>query len=275
MMLIRISAAALRVTTLPSNVIQRWSSGRWSSGDPLGPADIDPDDIRDTACDVTAPDQICRPPTPSDADPPDLSDGPDVGGGAGFFGTLLVIVLIAALVLGIAWLVSKWMSGQRVDIDDVDDDMSDLDDSIDEVVDARVIDHETPPDRWRRRAVAARDENDFRESVRCEYRALVGDLARAGHVDEIPGRTSGEARAQVAELAPDLGERGRDVASQFDVAADTFDSAWFDDGEVTDADDARFVAASRSVLDAILTGSTTRRSRDGVGTRASPRSAGR
>ena len=75
-----------------------------------------------------------------------------------------------------------------------------------------------------------------------EYRALVGDLARAGYVDEIPGRTSGEERAQVAEIAPRLGEAGRAVSSEFDVAADTFDVAWFDDGVVTRGDDERFLA---------------------------------
>jgi hypothetical protein len=92
------------------------------------------------------------------------------------------------------------------------------------------------------------------EAVRCQYRALIGDLARSGYVDEIPGRTSGEERQQVAEIAPRLGELGRDVARQFDVAADTFDEAWFDDSEVTTGDDKRFLAAEQAVLDVVLTG---------------------
>lgn len=221
--------------------------------DPLGPSDIDPDDIRDRACSVTVPSRLCSPEAPkppSDRPPPDLPD-------PGFAVTLantVVLLLVIALAAGLVWLAMKYFRSPRLDRDDDDDAASDVDEAIDEAVDERIVDHETPPDRWRRRAAEYRDRGDFRESVRCEYRALVGDLARAGHVDEIPGRTSGEERDQVRELAPGLGERGRNVAAQFDVAADTFDSAWFDDAEVIRADDERFVAASREVLDVMLSG---------------------
>ena len=49
----------------------------------------------------------------------------------------------------------------------------------------------------------------FRDAIRCRYRALVGDLARRGMIDEIPGRTSGEERVQMAAAAP--GELDRSV----------------------------------------------------------------
>ena len=41
---------------------------------PLGPSDVDPDDIRDVACDATAPSQVCNPPVrePDSPEPPDL-----------------------------------------------------------------------------------------------------------------------------------------------------------------------------------------------------------
>jgi hypothetical protein len=231
------------------------------SVDPLGPRDIDPDRIRDGACDVTAPGRICNPSTPNPPREPDTPSGSPLGALA----DLVVLVLVVALAAALVWLAVRFLAGRRVGSADDDEEHLDVDESIDEAVDARVVDHETPPDRWRRRAAEHRERGDYRESVRCEYRALVGDLARAGHVDEIPGRTSGEERAQLRELAPQLGERGRDVAEQFDTAADTFDAAWFDDGEVTRDDDDRFVAAARQVLGVVMVGGVARR----VGSRRS------
>lgn len=217
---------------------------------PLGPADVDPDATRDVACGLTASDVRCSPrqPDPADFDPPDLS-----GGGAGFgpLGTLLVLLLVAALVAVVVWMVAKAVSDR--DLGD-DEDLVDLDEDVDEDVAERIIDEERPPDRWRRAAEEHRAAGHFRDAVRCEYRALVGDLARAGAVDEIPGRTSGEERAQLAALAPA-------VRQDFDDAADIFDEAWFNDDEVTLDDDTRFVVASRAVLDSVLAGIGRRRER--------------
>jgi hypothetical protein len=232
--------------------------------DPLGPTDIDPNDARDRACDVTTTGRICNPAVPEPREPP--RDAPDVGNpgaGAGLFGQGLVLLLVVALVVATVWLVMRWLDGSdgRRSADG-DGEPIDVDEAVDEVVDTRIVDHETPPDRWRRLAAQARTAGDHREAVRCQYRALIGDLARSGFVDEIPGRTSGEERQQVAEIAPRLGESGRDVARQFDVAADTFDEAWFDDSEVTAGDDQRFLAAERAVLDVVLSGVGKRAGRD-------------
>jgi hypothetical protein len=218
---------------------------------PFGPTDVNPDDIRDVACDATASAQICNPPAPDPAQPRDI---PDLGGpssGLGLFGQLLVVILVVALVLMIVWLVLRWRDGRVVDDDGDDGDDLDRDEEVDEEIGARVIDVETPPERWRRHAAEHRSAGRYRDAIRCQYRALVGDLARAGYVDEIPGRTSGEERSQVADIAPGL-------ADAFATAADTFDVAWFDDGVVTSDDDRRFLAAETTVLDAALTGARSR-----------------
>lgn len=229
--------------------------------DPLGPTDIDPDDARDRACDVTTSSRLCDIATPEPDRPPvDPFDAPNAGAAGGVLGWLLMILLAALLIVALVWLVMRWMDGSHGSDDD-DTSPTDVDESLDAPIDARVVDHETPPDRWRRLAADAREAGDHREAVRCQYRALVGDLARAGYVDEIPGRTSGEERQQVAEIAPRLGDGGGDVAHHFAIAADTFDTAWFDDAVVTAADDQRFVAAERAVLDVVLTGSARRTSR--------------
>lgn len=228
--------------------------------DPLGPTDIDPDDARDRACEVTGSGRICNP-TPSEP-PSRAPDVPNPGGGTGPFGQLLVVLLVLLLLIALAWLVKRWLDGgdgRRRDADAGD--ALEVDEAVDEHIDARVVDHEMPPARWRRLASEARSSGDHREAVRCQYRALIGDLARSGYVDEIPGRTSGEERDQVAEIAPLLGDVGRDVARQFDIAASTFDTAWFDDGDVTAADGERFLSAERAVLDVVLSGKRKRADR--------------
>ncbi|MFT5027566.1 MAG: hypothetical protein ACI9CV_002333 [Ilumatobacter sp.] len=225
-------------------------SVRSVDGGPLGPTDVDPDATRDVACGLTASDVRCSPsePDPTDFNPPDLS-----GGGAVFgpIGTLLVLLLVAALVAVVVWMVAKALRERDSDVNDA---LVDLDEDLDEGVAERIIDEQRPPDRWRSAAEEHRAAGRFREAVRCEYRALVGDLARAGAVDEIPGRTSGEERAQLAALAPA-------VSQNFDDAADIFDEAWFNDDEVTVDDDRRFVSASRAILDTVLIGTGRRLAR--------------
>ena len=227
--------------------------------DPFGPSEIDRVDVRDAACGATATSRVCNPPTPDPSNGPDGPTPRNVANGASLFGQALVVLLVAALVGGLIWLVIRWRRGEgsRSSVDD-ELDTGDLDESLDEEVGARVIDHETPPARWRRLAAEHRERGEYREAVRCEYRALVGDLARAGYVDEIPGRTSGEERDQVAEIAPRLGEVGRSVTHAFDVAADTFDAAWFDDADVRSDDDERFLRAQQAVLDVVLSGAARR-----------------
>lgn len=206
---------------------------------------VDPDDARDAACDVTAGSDVCNPPEaveeePVDFDPPTISAG---GGGGGGLGLVLVIILVALIVAALAWLAKAWFDGRSVASDDGDD-LDEIDEDLDDAVAERIVDHETPPDRWRRSAAEHRDGGRYRDAIRCEYRGLVGDLARAGFVDEIPGRTSGEERVQIAELAPR-------VLADFGVAADLFDEAWFNDDEVSGAHDRRFVAASSAVLGSV------------------------
>ncbi len=214
-----------------------------AADDPLGPVGQQPDGPRDLACDLTATDTQCSPPEPDDT-PIDFDPPANLGGGgaaASGLGTLMIVLLVAALVAVIVWIVVSMLRDRASSDDEA---LDDLDEELDDVVDERIVDVERPPDRWRRAAAEHRAAGRFRDSVRCEYRALVGDLARAGHVDEIPGRTSGEERDQVRVLAPE-------VAPSFDEAADIFDGAWFDDAVVTATDDQRFVHASTMVLEPI------------------------
>lgn len=214
-------------------------------GDPLGPTGQDPDAARDLACELTAADDLCFPPEPEPF-VPSTRPASSTGGDAFGLGDLLVVALVIALVLVIVWLLVTIVRN-RVAADD-EEEPEDVDDDLDAPVEDRVVDRERPPDTWRAAAAEHRAAGRYRDAIRCEYRALVGDLARAGLVDEIPGRTSGEERRQLAELAPA-------VAADFARAADRFDEAWFAATPIGRDDDERFLEAARSVLGAVLAGS--------------------
>jgi hypothetical protein len=105
-----------------------------------------------------------------------------------------------------------------------------------------VVDRSREPDEWRTMAAARAAAGEWREALRCRYRALVGDLARRGLLDEIPGRTTGEERAQLSATSPP-------AAPTFSEATDLFDRVWYGDepGGVGEHD--RFAALEGEVLD--------------------------
>jgi hypothetical protein len=96
-----------------------------------------------------------------------------------------------------------------------------------------VVDHSREPSDWRAEADEHARRGRFRDALRCRYRALVGDLARRGLLDEIPGRTTGEERGQLRTTAPV-------VAAEFTDATDLFDRAWYGDEPTGAGEDDRF-----------------------------------
>jgi Domain of unknown function (DUF4129) len=207
-----------------SSAVEAGNSG---NGGDLGPVDQNPDDVRDQACQI-----LSRPCTPYE--PPKPTGGKPPSGDFSFAGVIvniLLIALIAAIVFLIVWYLRKVRL--RTPDEDIVEDA--------EPISERIIDHSRPPDHWR----AAADEHfaagRYREALRCRYRALVGDLARRGLLDEIPGRTTGEERAQLAVLAP--------VSSPaFTRASSMFDDVWYGAADVSRADHDRFVAEEDIVL---------------------------
>jgi hypothetical protein len=97
---------------------------------------------------------------------------------------------------------------------------------------------------WRAEADGLERTGDWRGALRARYRALVADLGARGLVDEIPGRTSGEYRVDVAANAPL-------VAEDFARATALFELAWYG-GVATGAGDAdSFRSLERRVLDGV------------------------
>jgi hypothetical protein len=202
----------------------------------LGTVDQDPQEVREQACRiVSSNDRVC---TPTTVRPPKPSDGGSVD--VSWLSMLLWIVLVAAmiglLVLVVRWLASGgWSRGRRHRERAESDDLDELE------LAAVAVDRSREPVNWRSEAEEHRREGRFREALRCRYRALVGDLARRGLIDEIPGRTTGEERAQLRVVRPVAGP-------PFDAAADLFDDAWYGHADVAADDDDRFQALERDVL---------------------------
>ena len=97
------------------------------------------------------------------------------------------------------------------------------------------------PRDWLAEAEAHESKGEWRQAVRCRYRALVAELTDRGVVEEVPGRTSGEYRRLVASALPD-------GAPPFAAASDTFDRAWYGSRPAGPDDVARVRQAADGVL---------------------------
>lgn len=94
---------------------------------------------------------------------------------------------------------------------------------------AAVVVTRRPATDWLADARAAREAGDLAEAVRCGYRAVVAGLATEDALEEVPGRTVGEYRAQVRTRRPER-------ADAFAAASEVFERVWYAQRPATDAD---------------------------------------
>lgn len=208
-------------------------------GDPLGTVDQDPDAVRTEACKLVAEDSTCTATTAEPRDP-DVTAPSAAAAGLNVATLLLWIALLAGLLLLVV--VAARALARREARRATEDDGDEEEDAAVEVPGV-AVDRRREPVNWRHEADEHRRAGRYRDALRCRYRALVGDLARRGLIDEIPGRTTGEERAQLHDVDPA-------AARPFDRAADLFDGAWYGDVPVDATDDDGFIALEREVLDA-------------------------
>ena len=212
--------------------------------EPFPPVDQDPDDIRVEACKLVSrdPSTCVTTPRPTVTRPPRSGGG---GGGfdASFLSIFLWIALVAAVVFAVIAVVRGGFGGAKRSKRGAH---ADDDETDDEVIEegAVFVDRSREPGDWRQQADEHRRAGRYREALRCRYRALVGDLARRGWIDEIPGRTTGEHRRQVHQVTPAAGDA-------FDAVADLFDGAWYGHFDVDERDDDRFRELEQTVLAAV------------------------
>ncbi|HYA44528.1 MAG TPA: DUF4129 domain-containing protein [Acidimicrobiales bacterium] len=103
------------------------------------------------------------------------------------------------------------------------------------------------PLHWRQEADRLAGQGRHREALRCRYRALVGDLATGGLLEEVPGRTTGDYERLVRALFPE-------VAGRFSAITDLFERCWYGQEAAGPAEDDAF----REVAEAV-TGTLERR----------------
>jgi hypothetical protein len=75
-------------------------------------------------------------------------------------------------------------------------------------------------EQWRQEADRLTAQGNYREALRCRYRALVADLADRRLIDQVPGRTSGDYERAVRALVPE-------VAEQFSSLTRLFERCWY------------------------------------------------
>lgn len=95
---------------------------------------------------------------------------------------------------------------------------------------------------WRAEAETHEAAGEWRQAVRCRYRALVADLAGRGVIEEVPGRTSGEYRGEVDHNLPG-------AAEAFAGATEVFDRAWYGRQPTGEGEAARFRDLAGRVLE--------------------------
>lgn len=106
---------------------------------------------------------------------------------------------------------------------------------------ATMVELTRTPAEWRDEAAELEAQGRWKEAMRCRYRALVGELVALGHIPELPGRTAGEYRRDVAERDPA-------AATAFSDASDLFELAWYGDLPTGADERDRFVRLEADIL---------------------------
>lgn len=189
-----------------------------------------PEELRQTADDVMARQEFQRPePTLLERVQEwvgerlgELFEGLTGGGAGSLIGWIILVAAIGALI----WSLTRLGRSVRAD----------------PALSARVrIDQGRTPDAWRAEAEGFEAEGRWKEALRCRYRALLGDLVRAGVIDDVPGRTTGEYRREV--------DAGLPAASgSMDEATELFELAWYADRPTGPDESRRFRDAAESVI---------------------------
>lgn len=183
--------------------------------------------------------------TPPEA--PELPQPPAFSG-MGTVGRVVMWIVVVALVALAGWVLVRavlaWRRRARDEADDeVDEDVVEVIDEDGEDLDPML----RPAEEWRRLAAAAEAEQRWREGLRFRYRALLADLIERSVVGDVPGRTTGEYRTEVAEGAPV-------AAVDFADASELFDRAWYGARPTGAAERDRFVDHEGRVLLAVRAG---------------------
>src|SRR3954452_1180279 len=154
---------------------------------------------------------------------PDTSSAGQAG--SGLVGNIVLLVVAAALVFGLVKVVQsiRRMPPKARDPGPVLD-----------------VEERRAAKAWRRDAEEHEAEGRWREAMLARYRELVTTLIDDGALVDVPGRTSGEFRVELAASQPSH-------AGAFTEATDLFERAWYGAEPTGPAENARFRALAEQV----------------------------
>ena len=95
---------------------------------------------------------------------------------------------------------------------------------------------------WERDALQFEVAGEWKDGLRCRYRALVATLIDRDMLRDVPGRTAGEFRVELAEHAPES------AVVAFSAASELFERAWYGDVPTGPAESELFRARADEVL---------------------------
>ena len=126
------------------------------------------------------------------------------------FGSGIVTIVVWALIIaGIGWIVWTVVRNHRPRAK-----------RVKPTVRTVSIEASRPPEEWMGEADDFERRGEWKLGLRARYRAMVSELIAQGHLRDIPGRTTGEFRLELADPVP--AARGA-----FGAATDLFDRAWY------------------------------------------------
>jgi len=144
-----------------------------------------------------------------------------LGGGPGFLGNLVSLVILAGIVFVLVLIVRTLLGRTRLPKRTPDDELTI---ELEEGRDASD---------WRSDAERFEAAGQWREAMRARYRELVRTLIDDGVLDDLPGRTTGEYRGEFGHARPAHAEA-------FIGLTDLFEVVWYGGVETDAADNQRF-----------------------------------
>jgi hypothetical protein len=147
-----------------------------------------------------------------------------LSGGAASIVAWIVLAALVGVVVVVALRVSR--SVQRVPAVPIDNDPAP---------------RRSPRD-WSAEAERHEAAGEWKDAIRCHHRSLVATLIERELLRDVPGRTTGEFRAELHEHAPDS------TVVAFALASDLFEAAWYGDAPTGAEQVARFRQLADQVL---------------------------
>jgi hypothetical protein len=117
-----------------------------------------------------------------------------------------------------------------------------------------IVERARTASQWADEAERLEGERLWKSALRCRFRALVATLVEQGRVDDVPGRTAGEYRAELDAALPE-------AAAAFAEATYLFEDAWYGDEPTGQAENEQF----RSLARVVVTASTKHRAEGASG----------